>query len=127
MLLLPSRVTDLSERSGEPGQNRAATQMKRTILSLLAALGLIALGLAEAENALAQTSEAAREYSYRRVRPRIHVTPAYPYRLYSTPYPVPYKYEYPGPGAVRECTSWLAQEYRPSGPVITPRMRCWWQ
>jgi hypothetical protein len=101
--------------------------MKRTILSLLAALGLIALELAEAEDALAQSSEAAREYSYRRVRPRILVTPAYPYRLNSTPYPVPYKYEYPGPGAVRECTSWLAQEYRPSGPVITPRMRCWWQ
>ena len=101
--------------------------MNRTILLLLLALGFIALGLAEAENALAQTSEAARENSYRRVRPRIHVTPGYPYRLYSTPYPVPYKYEYPGPGAVRECASWLGQEYRASGPVITPRMRCWWE
>jgi hypothetical protein len=55
------------------------------------------------------------------------VTPAYPYRTYSTTYPVPYTYEYPGPGHVRQCTSWLAAENRPSGAVIVPRMRCWWQ
>jgi hypothetical protein len=36
-------------------------------------------------------------------------------------------YDYPGPNAVRQCSSWLAQEYRPSGTVIVPRMRCWWQ
>jgi hypothetical protein len=60
-------------------------------------------------------------------RTRIRVTPVYPYRLYSTTYPVPYKYEYPGPGAVRQCTSWLAQENRVSGPVIVPRMHCWWE
>jgi hypothetical protein len=103
--------------------------MNRTTLSFLLAFGFIALGLADADNALAQTYESARENSYRpvRVRPRIRVAPAYPYRLYSTAYPVPYKYEYPGPGAVRDCTSWLAQENRPSGPVIVPRMRCWWE
>jgi hypothetical protein len=28
---------------------------------------------------------------------------------------------------VRECTSWLEQEARPSGTVIVPRMRCWWR
>jgi len=54
-------------------------------------------------------------------------TPAYPYRTYPTTYPVPYTYEYPGPGHQRECTSWLAAENRPSGRVIVPRMRCWWQ
>jgi hypothetical protein len=59
-------------------------------------------------------------------RTRIRVTPIYPYRYYSTTYPVPYKYEYPGPGAVRQCRSWLAPENRVSGPVITPQMRCWW-
>jgi hypothetical protein len=62
-----------------------------------------------------------------RARTRIRVAPAYPYRTYSTDYPVPYKYEYPGPGAVRQCTSWLATENRVSGPVIVPRMRCWWE
>jgi hypothetical protein len=106
-----------------------ATQMNRTIFSLLLAFGLLSFAVPGAENARAQTSEAARENSYRpaRVRPRIRVAPAYPYRFYSTTYPVPYKYEYPGPGAVRDCTSWLAQENRPSGPVIVPRMRCWWE
>jgi hypothetical protein len=33
----------------------------------------------------------------------------------------------PGPDAVRQCASWLATEYRPSGTVIVPRMRCWWE
>jgi hypothetical protein len=62
-----------------------------------------------------------------RARTRIRVTPAYPYRTFSTTYPVPYTYEYPGPGHVRDCASWLATENRPSGTVIVPRMRCWWQ
>jgi hypothetical protein len=33
----------------------------------------------------------------------------------------------PGPNAKRYCRSWLAKEYRVSGPVIVPEMRCWWQ
>lgn len=33
----------------------------------------------------------------------------------------------PGPNSTRQCRSWLAQEYRVSGPVIVPRMQCWWQ
>jgi hypothetical protein len=62
-----------------------------------------------------------------RARTRIRVTPAYPYRTYPTTYPVPYTYESPGPGHVRQCASWLAQENRLSGTVIVPRMRCWWE
>jgi hypothetical protein len=27
----------------------------------------------------------------------------------------------------RHCRSWLAKEYRVSGPVVVQRMRCWWQ
>jgi hypothetical protein len=34
---------------------------------------------------------------------------------------------YPGPNAKRYCRSWLAKEYRVSGPVIVPHMHCWWQ
>ncbi len=34
---------------------------------------------------------------------------------------------YPGPNAKRHCHFWLAKEYRVSGPVITPQMRCWWR
>lgn len=33
---------------------------------------------------------------------------------------------YPGPNAVRICNAWYEQEYRPSGTVIVPRMRCHW-
>jgi hypothetical protein len=33
----------------------------------------------------------------------------------------------PDPNAKRQCQSWLAQEYRVSGPVIVPQMRCWWE
>ena len=33
---------------------------------------------------------------------------------------------HPGPNAVRQCVSWLQPENRPSGPVVTPQMRCWW-
>jgi hypothetical protein len=35
-------------------------------------------------------------------------------------------FAYPGPHAVRHCTAWLEPEWRPSGTVIVPRMRCWW-
>jgi hypothetical protein len=40
-------------------------------------------------------------------------------------YPLPQSY--PGPDAVRECTAWIAPEYRPSGTVIVPKMHCWWE
>ncbi len=33
----------------------------------------------------------------------------------------------PGPNAVRECNATYVQEYRPSGPVIVPRMNCYWR
>ena len=61
-----------------------------------------------------------------RARARILVTPRYPYRRYHSIYPIPYPIEYPGPNAVRHCVDWYVAEYRPSGTVITPRMRCWW-
>jgi hypothetical protein len=34
---------------------------------------------------------------------------------------------HPGPNAVRQCVSWIAPEYRPTGTVIVPRMHCWWE
>jgi len=114
-------------------------KMTRTSGVIIAAVG--ALALATAVPASAQTApaspgasgkrNAATEFSAQsrpaRARTRIRVTPAYPYRTFSTDYPVPYKYEYPGPGAVRQCTSWLRPEYRLSGTVIVPKMQCWWE
>lgn len=58
----------------------------------------------------AQMSEVSAQ---RRVRPRTRI------RIYAP-------YAYPGPNAVRQCTSWLEPEWRLSGTVIVPRMRCWW-
>jgi hypothetical protein len=32
----------------------------------------------------------------------------------------------PAPNAKRHCVSWLQKQYRVSGTVIVPRIRCWW-
>jgi hypothetical protein len=109
--------------------------MPAAIAIIFLALAMAVLDLGAPPPALAQiagtpgisTIELSAQSRPGRARTRIRVTPAYPYRSYSTTYPVPYKYEYPGPGAVRQCTSWLARENRVSGPVIVPRMRCWWE
>jgi len=37
------------------------------------------------------------------------------------------RHGYLSPNAKRYCQAWLAKEYRVSGTVIVPRMRCWWQ
>jgi hypothetical protein len=98
-----------------------------------ALLGLAAINVAGAQtvpgskNSPAVATEFSAQSRPVRPRTRIRVTPAYPYRTFSTDYPVPYKYEYPGPGFVRQCASWLRPEYRPSGTVIVPKMQCWWE
>ena len=83
--------------------------------------------IAQAAAADDGTALAQAQPGSRPLRPRIRVTPRYPYRTRALPYPPPYDIEYPGPGFVRQCRSWLAQEYRPSGTVIVPRMHCWWE
>ena len=75
----------------------------------------------------------AQQRSVRRIRPRITVYPRIPYdqsigrsgNRFDV-FPRPYRYEWPGPNAQRDCVSWLAPEYRPSGTVIVPRLRCRW-
>ncbi len=34
---------------------------------------------------------------------------------------------HPRHSARRYCRSWLTKEYRVSGPVVVPRMHCWWR
>jgi hypothetical protein len=53
-----------------------------------------------------------RDFAAQIKRPRVTI---YPRRVY------------PGPNATRQCRSWLTKEYRVSGPVIVPQMRCWWE
>jgi hypothetical protein len=55
-------------------------------------------------------------------RPRLRVTPYYPY--YEEQGVVPH-YN-PGPNAVRVCNAHYEQEFRPSGTVIVPKMHCVW-
>jgi hypothetical protein len=94
--------------------------LHRTMVFALVASGLIVLGLT-AETAVAQSGGGATQTKARtitstqkaRARTRIRVTPD--------------RYDSPGANAVRQCTAWLAPEYRPSGTVIVPHMQCWWE
>lgn len=78
---------------------------------MLRLIASIALAGALSAPALAKDGAATSEISAQR-RARITVTPGYRYL------PV---------NAKRECTSWLEREFRPSGTVVVPRMRCWWR
>ena len=96
------------------------------------ALGLIGLfsgNLGGVDTASAQTNERGlrAEQAYAQARPRIRVTPRCPYRTTSVPYPTPAECDFPGPGYVRQCNAQLVKEYRPSGTVIVPVQRCWWE
>lgn len=76
--------------------------------------GLLALTLAVLAGFLtpvsAEVSRYTREFAAQSVRPRITIHPRHRPGRYSTRY----------------CRSWLAREYRVSGPVIVPQMRCFW-
>jgi len=63
----------------------------------------------------------------RRAPTRITVQPTLGYRLDSTEFPRTDNLGFPGRNAVRQCVSWLETQHRPSGTVLFPRMRCWWQ
>lgn len=67
---------------------------------------------------------AATDLSAQRRRPLRRI-PIYPPRDEWQPDVYP-RYN-PGPNAVRECTATYVQEFRPSGPVITPRLNCYWR
>jgi hypothetical protein len=62
--------------------------------------------LAQAKVAAATEFSAQRKRARRRGPTRLRVTPLR--------------------RAYRQCVDWYALEYRPSGTVITPQMRCWW-
>ena len=79
----------------------------RVVLKSLCAIALVAAS----GTSFADTSDGSREVSAQR-RARVTVYPAA---------------NYPGPNATRHCDSWLQKEYRPSGTVVTPQMRCYWR
>jgi hypothetical protein len=69
------------------------------------------------------TELSARRRTPRRAPARITVFP----RERTSLYPPTTPFAWPGPGAVRQCTAWLAQEIRPDGVFVVPRQRCWWE
>ena len=104
----------------------ATSDRVRAVLvgALAGAAGLLLV----AGDAQAQSSGDPGYSQSRRPPTRLRVQPLYyPYRNYSTDYPVPYEYEFPGPNAVRQCKARLVQELRPSGPTVVPKMHCWWE
>jgi hypothetical protein len=97
------------------------------------AIAAAALAFGAADVALAQPDsdrvvrQAQKKKAQQRAPTRIIVRPTLRNRHDATEFPRSDNLGYPGPNAVRQCTSWLATEYRPSGTVVTPQMRCWWQ
>src|ERR1700724_226644 len=93
------------------------------VLTVLAT-GRLSIASAEQTQPMIRLAQgAASDGPPRRVyRPqaRLRVTPNYDP---DTIYP----HYNPGPNAVRVCNAHYVQEYRPSGTVIVPRMRCYWQ
>mgnify|MGYP000105360793 CR=1 FL=1 len=94
-------------------------------LALLAASATLLLPQADAQAQSAPGVRAAQaaptEASAQRRRSRVLI---YPRREWE---PDVYPRYNPGPNAVRVCNAHYVQEYRPSGPVITPRMHCYWR
>jgi len=86
------------------------------LLAFLAGIGGWASGAAHAVTAsgtAASSSPSKTAAPARKLQARTRI------EVYRAPAALP-------PTAVRHCVAWYAEERRPSGAVITPRMRCWW-
>ena len=77
---------------------------------LLALVTVLVTGLPASAQTLSR--DAATVLAAQTSRPRITIYP---------------RQTYPGRNARRQCRSTLVKEYRVSGPVIVPHMRCWWE
>jgi len=95
--------------------------MYRLAIATTAGLALVGLGVLPLGQAVAQYATPAQASSDGAAMRRALVHPPARIRVH------PLAQSYPGPDAVRQCASWLASEYRPSGTVIVPKMRCWWE
>jgi hypothetical protein len=99
-------------------------RVSRAALATLLALGLAGTGFAPvsfAAGSEATPANAAAAKATSRAQPRRDRRGPARVRVNRLPQ------AQPGPDSVRQCTAWLAQEYRPSGTVVVPLMRCWWE
>jgi hypothetical protein len=109
--------------------------MRRLTKSGVPLLIATALAFAVSEGAHAQPVDGAfqvaqvqkKRKAAQRAPTRIIVRPRLPYRLDSTEFPRTDNLGFPGRNAVRQCVAWLAEDHRPSGTVLVPQRRCWWQ
>jgi hypothetical protein len=93
------------------GIEKPVLPMNRGLFTcLLALVAVLVTGLPASAQSLARG--AAHEVAAQSTRPRITIYP---------------RQTYPGRNARRQCRSTLVKEYRVSGPVIVPHMRCWWE
>jgi hypothetical protein len=96
---------------------RTMRTMNRAAPAATAVLAFVGLGLWSPPQAMAQNAGVEEK-----APPAPPVRPHPPVRIRVHPLT-----QTLGPDAVRQCQSWLAPEYRPSGTVIVPKMRCWWE
>jgi hypothetical protein len=83
---------------------------------------MLSAGSAQAQTAARSTDRAVPSdvsAKTRKRRPRV--------RIYREDERGVYPSYNPGPDAVRDCTAYYVQEFRPSGTVIVPRMNCHWR
>jgi len=76
----------------------------------LTAAALIGLAALASSSAVAAPQDGVAETRPIRTSTRVYIYPR----------------THPGPNSRRICNSWLVQEHRPSGTVIVPQMRCYW-
>jgi hypothetical protein len=118
------RAVDAAAMMGERwGMRLLATIVTAMLFGFMA----VAPSAAQSERTGARDAQAQSQTSTSRARTRLRVRPVYPYRRHHSLYPIPNNVvDYPGPNARRECAGALVTEYRLSGTVVVPRLRCHW-
>ena len=99
--------------------------MRKLLLAILAGGMLAAFSVAANSPADAQSAGARSGQSAATTR-SIEATAQSRRRRAPTQLYITRERTYLPPTAVRACDAWYEQEFRPSGTVIVPRMRCRW-
>jgi len=107
------RVHDFLRKTTEVTVRIASRVRLLLIAGIIAAVELSAPALAAEARTASPSARQSTELSAQQRRPRTRIV-IRPSRLQLPP------------NAVRECEAWLAPEFRPSGTVIVPAMRCRW-
>src|SRR5215212_1277484 len=99
--------------------------MRKLALAILTGGALAAAGLAVNSPAAAQSAGVGAAERANAAQP-LEATAQQRRRRAPTQLRIYRDRAYLPPNAVRACDAWYEQEFRPSGTVIVPRMRCRW-